>query len=201
MEAYPQALQKPSVLALGITHFNLEMAAVVRKAFIDYKPDCVAVELPETGSLSFLHAASRLPDISCVRAEGKDARFFLCESGEALFEALRSAEEAKCPAYCIDLDLEDYPDFIEDLPDPYAIKKIGYKAYYEAISKENFPASKEDHLRELYMARRLKELSFSYERILFVGGIAHIQRILDAMENKRFDESPHAAEKNYQVFC
>ena len=34
--------------AVPIIHYNMEMAAQVKSAFDTLKPDCVAVELPET---------------------------------------------------------------------------------------------------------------------------------------------------------
>ena len=42
------------------------------------------------------------------------------------------------------------------------------------------------------MARRLKELSLSYDRILFVAGMSHIQPILQLIEMPRFPTLQHA---------
>ena len=44
-------LQKDNVYAVPIVHYNLEMAAQVKLAFEELKPDCVAVELAETMQL------------------------------------------------------------------------------------------------------------------------------------------------------
>jgi len=54
-------LQHENIYAVPIIHYNMEMAARVRLAFDEIKPDCVAVELAETMQLKLLHAASRLP--------------------------------------------------------------------------------------------------------------------------------------------
>src|SRR6185295_626456 len=97
------------------------------------KPACVAVELPDTMALQLMHGASRLPDISVVSTSTfkGDHLYYLIEPCDAIFEALRSALEYKTPAFCIDLDLDDYPEIRENFPDPYAIHKIGFQRYCE----------------------------------------------------------------------
>lgn len=188
-------LQKDNIFAVPIIHYNMEMAAQVRLAFENIRPDCVAVELPQTMQLQMLHAASRLPDISVVVAQDKSQHslYFMCEPCDAAFEGLRSALEAQIPAFCIDLDVDFYPDVREFLPDPYAIQRIGLKKYFESYEKGNAPLRNSvDHDREMYMARRLKELSLSYDRILFIGGMAHISNILHLIDRSNFPDLKHA---------
>lgn len=193
----PFYLRKDNVWAVPILHYNMEMAAEVRTSFNWLQPDCVAVELAETMQLQLLHAASRLPDISVVITydEERSPIYYMCEPCEATFEALRSALESQIPAWCIDLDVKHYPDVYESFPDTYAINHIGLKSYYQAyqasaLNKERLE-SKEDQDRELYMAKRLKELSLSYDRILFVGGMAHIERIFALMDRTSFSDLKH----------
>ena len=38
-------------------HYTMELAAEVRRAFIEVKPDCVAVELPENMQEALFHAS------------------------------------------------------------------------------------------------------------------------------------------------
>lgn len=189
-------IQKGNIFAIPIIHYNMETAAYVRLAFDQVKPDCIAVELAETMQLRLLHAASRLPDISVVISHNKnnDPLYYLCEPCDAAFEALRSALESRLPAYCIDLDIDFYPDIHESIPDPYAIQRIGLKNYYEACRSSSFfsLSNPTDNKRELYMAKRLKELSLSYDRILFVGGMAHIHNILHHIDMPRFPTLEHA---------
>ena len=89
-------------------------------------------------------------------------------------------------AYCIDLDVDRYPDVREHIPDPYAIQRLGLKHYYEMY--EQTPAQKCSHAvatrqeRETYMARRLKELCLRYDRVLFIGGMAHVDSILKLVD-------------------
>lgn len=191
-------LRKENIYAIPVVHYNMEMAAQVRLAFQQIRPDCVAVELAETMQLQLLHAASRLPDISVAIAYDRVQQplYYMCEPCDAAFEGLRSALEAQIPAFCIDLDVDYYPDMRQHVPDPYAIQRIGLKQYYDCYEKailstqEN--VSQLDHEREIYMARRLKELSLSYERVLFVGGMSHIRRILTLTSRQHFPELKHA---------
>lgn len=193
----PFYIQKGHVYAVPILHYKMEMAAQVRIAFESIKPDCVAVELAETMELRLLHAASRLPDISLVMSYDKSNEpiYYMCEPCDPAFEGLRSAMEAQIPSFCIDLDVDYYPDIFEQMPDPYAIHKIGMKEYYGAYKKEILEThsikNKIDRKREMYMAKRLKELSFSYEKILFISGMAHVENVLDLIGNDSFPKMEH----------
>ncbi len=133
----PFYLQKGNIYAIPIIHYNMEMAAQVRLTMEALKPDCVAVELAETMQLQLLHAASRLPDISVVITydRTREPLYYLSEPCDGAFEALRSAMEAKVPAFCIDLDVDYYPEIREELPDPYAIQRIGLEEYYSIYKK------------------------------------------------------------------
>lgn len=199
-------LHKDNIWAIPIIHYNMEMAAQVRLAFDQIKPDCVAVELAETMQLQLLHAASRLPDISIVITYDKDHTplYYMCEPCDGAFEALRSAQEAQIAAWCIDLDVDYYPNVHEYLPDPYAIQRIGLKHYYEAfqklvLSKEN-KKSHIDDAREMHMAQRLKELSLRYDKILFVGGMSHVESVLKLIDRSSFPPFQHS-ERSVVELC
>ncbi|MEC7839475.1 MAG: hypothetical protein VX777_05510 [Chlamydiota bacterium] len=201
----PFYLQKENIYAVPIIHYNMEMAAQVRLCFNEINPDCVAVELAETMELQLLHAASRLPDISIVVASDQRQHplYYLCEPCDAAFEGLRSALENQVTAKCIDLDIDSYPDIKESLPDPYAIHRLGLKSYYQTYKKiavkEGVKKTDLDEKRELHMARRLKELSLSYDRVLFIGGMAHIDSIMKLVDNNSFPKSKHTNRENIQV--
>lgn len=194
----PYFVQKGNVYAIPILHYNMETAAQVLLAFETLKPDCVAVELAESMELQLLHGASRLPDISLIASYTHEQQplYYLCEPCDPTFEALRRALETHVRAFCIDLDVDEYPSFADQLPDPYAIQKIGLKKYYDVYlhSLRGFKKKENplDHQRELYMAKRLKELSFSYDKILFVAGMSHLENILKLIDNSSFPEMKHA---------
>ncbi len=182
-------MKKGKIHAVPILHYTMEMALFVKRAFEAFKPDAVAVELPQTMEQLFLHAAMRLPDVSVVQAENL---YFMCEPCDAAFEGLRSALESGIPAYCIDLDVEDYPLHHEDLPDPYATVHIGLEAYYKAYKKVTFQKHPLDEKRELHMARRLKELLLTHDRVLFIGGMSHLESVLNRIDQQHFPELAHA---------
>lgn len=197
----PYFLQQGNIYALPVLHYKMEFAQEVKKLFEHLQPDCVAVELPESLTPALTRAASRLPDISVVEAKCGEAPplYYLCEPCDASLEGLRSALEKGVSSFCIDLEVEDYPLFQEPFPDPYAIVHIGLKAYYEAYFEkiQGLVRHPLDERRELYMARRLKELSFSYEKILFIGGFYHVQSVLDLVTKDSFP--PLSSTIHYEI--
>lgn len=193
----PFLVQKGNLHAMPILHYTMEMAAQVVLAAEHLQPDAIAVELPETMTLQCLHAAARLPDISVIAAWGSDSTpaYYMAEPCDPAFEGLRCALERHIPAFCIDLDVASYPEMHDPLPDAYAMHKIGLKAYYELYLKslQHRPMIKNqlDGLRELYMGKRLKELSFSYDRILFITGMSHLEGVLAQIDNHAYPPLEH----------
>ncbi len=190
------SLRYENIWIIPTLHYNMETAAAVCRAFHEIDPDCVAVELPETMQETFLRAAGRLPDISVVITWSGSASplYFLAEPCDASFEGLRCALEKNRAAYCIDLDVDGYPDIHEYLPDPYAITRIGLKTYwqaYQSIAITSPRASHFDESREMHMARRLKELSLRHDKVLFICGMAHAARILGLLNKSSFTETRH----------
>ncbi len=182
-------IEKDQIHCLPILHYNMETAAHVYAAFHTIKPDCVAVELPETMTDTMLHAASRLPDLSLVHTETQQQKqlYYMVEPCDGAFEGLRCALEERCPAYCIDLDVDAYPDIHESYPDPFAIHEIGLEAYYTlCTTKTQRVRTQQDEQRELHMAKRLKELSLRYGTVLFISGMYHIPFILELLNRKKY---------------
>ena len=118
-------LRHGNIYAVPAVHYNMEMAAQVRLAIQQLQPDCIAVELAETMQLQLLHAASRLPDISLVVTYDKSQQplYYMCEPCDAAFEALRSGLDAQIPSFCIDLDVDSYPDIYEPSQTPMPFKE------------------------------------------------------------------------------
>lgn len=202
----PYFVEKGNVYGVPVLHYNMETAAQVLLAFETLKPDCVAVELAESMELQLLHGASRLPDISVITSYTKHQEpiYYLCEPCDPTFEAIRRALETNIRAFCIDLDVEDYPLFADLLPDPYAIQKIGLKSYYEvylhSLKKRADEKHPLDFKRELHMAKRLKELSFCYDRILFVSGMSHLENVLKLIDNTTFPEMRPVHRDSIELF-
>src|SRR2546429_1551611 len=86
-----------------ILHGSLPFAVAVREIFLREKPDCVAVELPETLEAPVERAVRRLPLLSVVRYELSDGpAFLLVEPCDGIFEALRLAREHDVPSVLVD---------------------------------------------------------------------------------------------------
>ena len=180
-------IQYDNIFLIPSLHYSLECAQEVFQCFHTLKPDCVALELPQSLESSFLHATSRLPDISVLQTS---SQYFLIEPCDPFFEAARLAQETQTPVFCIDKTVYSYPLFKDPLPDPYSIFHIGLMTYYEKFLEvaHKLPISPIDLEREEYMAHHLKNLSLQYDKILFIGGMHHCQRILEKLQKTKFCE-------------
>ncbi|MDF2577202.1 MAG: hypothetical protein K0S74_686 [Chlamydiales bacterium] len=189
-QAIPFTLHQNNIHILPILHHTMEFAAEVEIAIRTLKPDCIAVELPQELSKLCIEAAARLPDISVI-VQNKNSLhpiYYLCEPCDPAFAALRYAVETpSITPYCIDLYFEDYPNIVEHFPDPFAINSIGAKAYYENYEKYANQAKHDlDILRELHMARCLKELSLRHDKVLLITGMSHAQSIFEKFNLPKF---------------
>jgi len=183
------------VHALPILHYRMEFADLVRLAFRRVRPDAVAIELPLTLEAPFLRALARLPQVSVI-SYGTDSDrgwagtvHLLVEPADPLVEAGRRALGLDLPLHLVDVDSDGYPRHHERLPDSYSICRIGLAAYYNEylkVSGQEIPGP-DDRLRERGMAYRLQKLAARYQRILFVCGMAHLERI------KQLFDQPQAA--------
>jgi hypothetical protein len=172
------------VIYAPILHGSLPFALAVREVFLRERPDCVAVELPETLGAPVDRAVRRLPLLSVVRYEAdKEPRFLLVEPCDGIFEALRLAREHDVPAHLVDADVDAYPARDDALPDPHAMERIGYDAYVKrvAASLRRAVASPEDERRESTMAFHLSRLLERHTKVLFVGGLFHVERIQEKL--------------------
>ena len=175
--------------ALPVLHYRMEFAQLVRMAFNHLLPDAVAIELPSTVEAAFIRAVRRLPEISVISYEtninkasdqgNSGTVYLLVEPADPLVEAARMALELNLPLYFVDVDTNSYPRHNEQLPDSYSICRIGLENYYceyQKYSSKEIPCL-EDRRREQGMAFRLKRLAGKYHRILFVCGMAHLNRV------------------------
>ncbi len=164
-----------------IVHESLPFARAVREAFERERPDCVAVELPETLSAPVARAVARLPLLSLLRwRDGADPPSYLVvEPCDGVFEALRLAHEHRVPAHLVDRDTARYGAHHDQLPDPAAIDSIGYEAYVAAVEPAlgAETATPDDVQRERTMAFHLARLAERHACVLFVCGLAHAARV------------------------
>jgi hypothetical protein len=181
MRFEPHLLVRGSVHLLPVLHGSLEFAQLCVEAVRSLAPKAIAVELPRSLQGTLTAAVGRLPQLSAVRYLNarRERVVFLIEPADPLIEAVRLGLERKIPVHFVDLDLDDYPDRAEPLPDAYAVARIGHRAYYEAYlgSPSARDQAPEDARREAAMAARLTQLSEGAGPVLFVCGMAHAERV------------------------
>ncbi|MFZ4855400.1 MAG: hypothetical protein ACOYL3_03305 [Desulfuromonadaceae bacterium] len=175
--------------ALPILHYRMECAQLVRMAFHLLRPDAVAIELPATLEAAFTRAVRRLPEISVISYQAgikkgseqgnNETAYLLVEPADPLVEAARQALERNLPLHFVDVDTDSYPRHHEHLPDSYSISRLGLEAYYREYLKYNSGQTPclEDQRREQGMAYRLRGLAEKHQRVLYVCGMAHLQRV------------------------
>jgi hypothetical protein len=166
--------------ALPILHYRMEFAHLVREAFAYLKPDCIAIELPQTLETAFLRGVRRLPEMSVLAYPvAQHSIFLIIEPADPLVEGARLALEHDLPLHLVDIDLDFYPSHDEQLPDSYAVQRIGLEPYYREVAKlyRSQPPEEEDLRRERGMAFRLQQLALNHQRVLFICGMSHLERI------------------------
>ena len=175
-----------TVRLLPILHNRMEFAVEVRRQFEEFKPDILAVEYPETLQERILQAVKRLPLLSVAHYEEGDGTFtyLLLEPTDGQVEAIRLALAEGIPVHFIDRDTEGYPPDASDMPDAYAVHRIGYGTYCRAYlnSRRHANPSQEDTLRERTMAYHLQRLTAHGERVMFVGGLFHLAGLLKMLD-------------------
>ncbi|HEY5512358.1 MAG TPA: hypothetical protein VIK40_01810 [Geomonas sp.] len=172
------------VHALPILHYRMEFAHLVREAVSALRPDCIAIELPQTLEAPFLRGVRRLPELSVLSyQEGEQSVFLIIEPADPLVEGARLAQELGIPLHLIDADLDGYPAHDEPLPDSYAVQRIGLEPFYREVASlyRGTTPGEEDLRRERCMAFRLQQLACDHDRILFICGMSHLERIRDLL--------------------
>ena len=178
-----------NIRMVPILHNRVEFALEVRGVFDAFQPDHVAVEYPDTLKARIIQGVKRLPLLSVVHYEEKDGAFVYLplEPCDGQVEAIRLALCHSIPLHFIDRDTEGYPNDHTPMPDAYAITRIGHSAYcraYMDIYRNRKPTT-EDALREKTMAYHLRELDRSGKKVLFVGGLNHVNGILTMLEHSQ----------------
>jgi hypothetical protein len=176
-----------NIRMVPILHNRVEFALAVRRIFESFRPDHLAVEFPNTLKLRIIQGVKRLPLLSVVHYEGRDGAFVYLplEPCDGQVEAVRLALAHDIPLHFIDRDTDAYPHDHSPMPDSYAITRIGHTAYcraYMEIHQDLKPLA-EDTLREKTMAYHLQKLDESGKRILFVGGLSHVNGILTMLDH------------------
>ncbi len=176
-----------NIRVVPILHNRMEFALEVRRVFRSFQPDHVAVEYPDTLKTRIIQGVKRLPLLSVVHYEGRDGAFVYLslEPCDGQVEAVRLALDHDIPLHFIDRDTENYSHDHTPMPDSYATTRIGHTAYCRAYMEthRNRKPMPEDTLREKTMAYHLQKLAESGKKVLFVGGLSHVNGILSMLEH------------------
>lgn len=172
------------VTIVGVAHYRVELADVVRRTISELAPAAVAVELPSTLQPAVMQAVRRLPLLSVVvYGLGSGETVYLpIEPTDPLVEAVRSADELGIPVSFVDLDLDAWPSYRTPVPDPYAILRLGYDPWAEAIRAAPRERDIQSVRREKGMAARVARLARETDgAVLLVCSIEHVDGVRDAL--------------------
>ena len=176
---------REGLFLLPTLHQSVEFAVLARRAFFALRPTAVALELPSTIADAFRKAVLRLPLLTvALWPDGEETVYLLVEPHEPMAEAARLALENGVALHLVDRDDGSSPLRREAMPDPYAMTRTGPAPFVSALL-DAFPSSDDeaDRLRERAMALRLARLADAGERVLWVGGVAHVRGILAALDS------------------
>lgn len=178
---------KDGITFLPSAHGRVEFALEVRRQFYAARPDAICVELPKTVEARVLEAVHRLPYLSVVLYQEKNGDFVYLpiEPTDAMVEAIRLGLQHSLPVFFTDHDVENYSLFSDRVPDPYAIRRIGFRTFCEQVATHSPPPSPEDTLREETMIYHLQRTRQVYARVLWVGGLYHFRRVMEGMDRPR----------------
>ena len=176
---------------LPVCHYRVEFAGLVRDAVQTLGPAVVAVELPASLRNQVLRGVARLPELSVVMCPvGADGMVYLTvEPIDPMVEALRSASECGVPVAFVDLDVEEYGEYRDAVPDAYAVWRVGLEAFYQAYRRFPRPQDPLDQRREAAMAYHLQRLHQEHGGpVLLVCGMAHADGVRETAVHGDFVE-------------
>ncbi|MFX0099301.1 MAG: hypothetical protein ACFFCS_06930 [Candidatus Hodarchaeota archaeon] len=123
---------------------------------------------------------------------------------DPMIEGIRLALQYKVPIAFIDLILDDYDPRSFRLPDDELIDIVEKLESFPDLVLSHIPKSEVnsvDYDRELCMASRLQDLMDEHERVLFITGFAHWERIKDFLdEEKRIEVTEIRYHENQAIF-
>jgi len=158
-DSAPYWLEHPPFFLMPICHYRVEFAELVRSAFHILKPDAIALELPASLQETYIEAIERLPEISVIMHhpdEQKAPFYLLIEPADPFTEAARLALKNNIPLSLIDLEVEEFTELFEGVPDTYALMTLGHRKYYET-----FEAAKSEQIATDIDLRRERAMAYN----------------------------------------
>ncbi|MFX1252375.1 MAG: hypothetical protein ACFFCZ_12290 [Promethearchaeota archaeon] len=184
----PDFLQYKNLYGVPSVHFSAEFALKLRRAFFELIPDTIAIELPPFLQSVFLQAIDRLPVVSVIIYPGMgDMPTYLpVDPCDSMVEALALAKQNQIDTYFVDMLVDSSrPVPFSPFPDPYVLNSLSLSEFYELIKGhlQTYSRSPMDLQREAVMAHRIYELMETSERVLWVGGLAHWEHLVQWLQN------------------
>ncbi len=179
-----------NITLAGVLHYRVEFSVAINTLIRNDRPDCICVELPHALRKEIISGIRQLPHHSAILYETAENlnSVLIMEGSDGVQEAVRSGLELDIPIrFCDPLALR-YPLFFDRLPDAYLIDKIGQKTFFDILTstgKTPFKDDEDNARRESFMTAKIQEAAQEFERVLFVGGLAHIPGILQRMEERQ----------------
>jgi len=180
-QQWSDLVQHGNITLAGVLHYRIEFAVAVNSVIRHEEPDCICVELPHALRKEIVSGVRRLPHHSVIlyQTASDENSVLIMEGSDGVQEAVRSALEGEIPLHFIDPLPLRYPLFHDRLPDSYLVDRLGQRTFLELIAKNGqaFGNDEDNARRESFMAARLQEAAGEHERVLFVGGLAHVPGI------------------------
>ena len=186
---------------LPVVPGRMEFAAEVRRALLARRPRRIAVELPHTLKAATLRAVSRLPEVSVILypdSSGQGAVYVPVEITDPFMEALRSGEEVKAAAHFVDPDLDRPAHPPETCPDPYALRRIGYRSYVESWLACPRPSNHRLRRQAQGMAWKLQSLP-GRQAVWVVLSLSLFPLVLEALEKPQAEPLARQRRTGVQV--
>lgn len=195
---WPEELQFAQIRAVPSYHWWPEFSLQVRRQVEVFKPDVIAVELPDIYQQDFCRAVSFLPALSAVITSFDD--FIAVNPEDSIVEAVRLAAEKGIELACVDLETRSDKNGDKGcsfLVDSAMLEHLSLPEFFRLNApKIPFETSDESFLkREEHMAAKLQELAGAGRRILFVCGMAHWRRIKERLHHANKQFSHHSTLK------
>jgi hypothetical protein len=176
------------VYVLPILHDRLEYADLVRSAFLELRPDAVAVEIPSAIETVWLKGVARLPSVSVLLYEDGGGRtiYLPIQPADPIVEAVRLAGAHSAAVACVDLDADGYADYRDPVPDSYALHRLGPEKLYASFRDTSRATDPLDFRREASMAFHAKRLrAEGKERVLLLCGMHHAGGVANQLEREQ----------------
>ena len=151
-----------NVTLIPVFHYRMEFAAFTYDCIDKLEPDIICLELPQSVKQGFCQAVKRLPLLSVILYPDRksDQVYLPIEPCDPMVEAARCARELKIPLHFIDLDVEQMPTELENIPDTYALGGMDPMQYINEYV-DSLVHTDDIHIRrEKYMAYKIQQLHY-----------------------------------------